>query len=65
MSDQVDRQAELSDRQRAIVRSQCDGMLEEAYRTILEAFSTAPTNMDVIEQSEAMVAEVQGDDDEL
>nr|DAI87191.1 MAG TPA: Protein of unknown function (DUF1441) [Caudoviricetes sp.] len=65
MSDQVDRQAELSDRQRAIVRSQCDGMLEEAYRTILESFATAPTNMDVIEQSEQMVAQVQEDDDEL
>src|SRR5690606_38995371 len=51
MSDQVDRQAELSDRQRQIVKSQADGMLEEAYRTILEAFSTQPTNMDVIEES--------------
>jgi hypothetical protein len=65
MSDQVDRQAELSDRQRQIVRSQCDGMLEEAYRTILEAFSSAPTNMGVIEKSEAMVAKVQEDEDEL
>jgi len=65
MSDQVDRQAELSDRQRQIVKSQADGMLEEAYRTILEAFSTHPTNMDVIEESEMMIAEVKGDDDEL
>ena len=65
MSDQVDRQAELSDRQRQIVRSQCDGMLEEAYRTILEAFSSAPTNMGVIEKSEQMVAQVQEDEDEL
>lgn len=65
MSDQVDRQAELSDRQRQIVKSQADGMLEEAYRTILEAFSTQPTNMDVIEESEMMIAEVKEDDDEL
>ena len=65
MSDQVDRQAELSDRQRQIVKAQCDAMLDEAYRGILEAFSTAPTNTDVIEQSEKMVEEVKEDDDEL
>lgn len=65
MVDQVDRQSELSDRQRQIVKSQCDGTLEEAYRTIIESFATQPTNMDVIEQSELMVAEVKGDDDEL
>lgn len=65
MSDQVDRQAELSDRQRQIVKSQCDGMLEEAYRSILEAFATQPSNMSVIEESEEMIADVKGDDDEL
>lgn len=65
MVDQVDRQAELSDRQRQIVKSQCDGMLEEAYRTILESFATQPTNVEVIEQSELMVAAVQEDDDEI
>lgn len=65
MSDQVDRQAELSDRQREIVKSQCDGMLEEAYRSILEAFATQPSNMSVVEESEQMIADVKGDDDEL
>lgn len=64
-ADQVHRQSELTDRQRQLVRSQLDSMLEEAYRTIREAFSTAPTNQDVIEVSEKMVADVQGDDDEL
>lgn len=65
MVDQVDRQAELTDRQRKIIRSQCDGMLEEAYRTIVESFATQPTNMEVIEQSELMVAAIQEDDDEI
>lgn len=65
MVDQVDRQAELTDRQRQIVKSQCDGMLEEAYRTIRESFATQPTNVEVIEQSELMVAAVQEDDDEI
>jgi len=65
MVDQVDRQAELTDRQRQIVKSQCDGMLEEAYRTIVESFATQPTNVEVIEQSELMVAAVREDDDEI
>lgn len=65
MVDQVDRQAELTDRQRQIVKGQCDGTLEEAYRTILESFATQPTNVEVIEQSELMVAAVQEDDDEI
>lgn len=69
MSDQVDRQAELSDRQRQIVKAQCDAMLEEAYRNIVEAFTQAPTNQDVIELAETTVAQIQADkqeeDDEL
>jgi hypothetical protein len=66
MADAVDRQAELSDRQRAIVKAQGDGMLEELYRNVLDAFSKAPTNRGVLENAERAVNEAQkGDDDEL
>lgn len=37
-ADAVDRQAELSDRQRQLVRQLGDGMLEELYRTVIETF---------------------------
>lgn len=64
MSDAVDRQAELSDRQRQIVKAQGDGMLEELYRNVLDAFTKAPTNPAVIEQSERVVEEARKDDDD-
>lgn len=64
MADAVDRQAELSDRQRQIVKAQGDGMLEELYRTVLDTFSKAPTNSAVIAQSEKVVEEAQKDDDD-
>lgn len=38
-ADAVDRQAELSDRQRHLVKALGDGMLEELYRTVIEAFA--------------------------
>lgn len=73
MADSVDRQAELSDRQRHLVKSLGDGMLEELYRTVIEAFRTAPTNPTVIELAEASVERAREqsavalleDDDEL
>lgn len=64
MSDAVDRQAELSDRQRQIVKAQGDGMLEELYRNVLDAFTKAPTNPAVIEHSERVVEEARKDDDD-
>lgn len=69
MTDAVDRQAELSDRQRGLIKTMTDGFLEEAHRTILEKFSKAPSNPEVIEKSQLMIAEVEAykpeDDDEL
>lgn len=38
-ADAVDRQAELTDRQRKLVKTLGDGMLEELYRTVKEMFS--------------------------
>jgi hypothetical protein len=57
MADSVDRQAELSDRQRFLVKSLGDGMLEELYRTVTEEFAKAPTNSSVIEAAENAVIE--------
>jgi hypothetical protein len=71
MADAVDRQAELTDRQRHLVKSLGDGMLEELYRAVKEEFSKAPTNPQVIEDAENAVFEARGgapkheDDDEL
>lgn len=56
MADAVDRQAELSDRQRHLVKALGDGMLEELYRTVTEEFAKAPTNTDVIEAAENAIA---------
>jgi len=64
MADAVDRQAELSDRQRSIVKAQGDGMLEELYRNVLDAFGKAPTNPAVIENAEKAVEAAQKDDDD-
>jgi hypothetical protein len=61
-NDAVDRQAELSDRQRKIIKALGDGMLEELYRTVVEEFKASPTNPAVIEQAETMVTEVEEDD---
>jgi hypothetical protein len=63
MADAVDRQAELTDRQRKLVKALGDGMLEELYRTVLDEFKKEPTNADVIESSENAVAEVQEEED--
>lgn len=71
MADQVDRQAELSDRQRLLVKTLGDGMLEELYRTVKEEFAKTPTNPSVIEAADTAVAQVidndksEEDDDEL
>lgn len=65
LTDSVDRQAELSDRQRHIIRGLGDSMLEELYRTVLEAFAEKPSSETVKIEAAAVVAEVQGDDDEL
>lgn len=71
MADSVDRQAELTDRQRHLVKSLGDGMLEELYRAVKEEFSKAPTNPEVIEDAENAIFEARGgdpkheDDDEL
>lgn len=72
MADSVDRQAELTDRQRHLVKALGDGMLEELYRTVTEEFSKAPTNTGVIEAAEKAVeaarakpVATQEDDDEL
>lgn len=69
MSDQVHRQAELTDKQRGLVRMMLDGMLEEMYHAIREALSTAPTNPEVIELGEKTIAEIEEgkpeEDDEL
>jgi hypothetical protein len=62
-ADAVDRQAELTDRQRGIVKSLGDGMLETLYATVLEEFSKGPTNRAVIEQAENAVAAVQEEED--
>lgn len=64
MSDSVDRQAELTTRQRQIVKSLGDGMLEELYRSVLEAFKKEPTNPFVIENSEKVVAEAREDEED-
>lgn len=72
MADAVDRQAELTDRQRHLVKSLGDGMLEELYRAVKEEFSKAPTNPQVIEDANDAVFAARGgdapkheDDDEL
>lgn len=62
-ADAVDRQAELTDRQRGIVKSLGDGMLETLYATVIEEFSKGPTNRAVMDQAEAVVAEVQEEED--
>jgi hypothetical protein len=64
MSDAVDRQAELTDRQRSIVKALGDGMLEELYRNVLDEFGKQPTNPAVIEKAEAVVAKAQEEDDD-
>ena len=66
MADAVDRQAELSDRQRNIVKALGDGMLEELYRNVIDEFGKQPTNPTVIEKAEVVVASMQDEaDDEL
>lgn len=66
MGDAVDRQAELTPRQRQIIKSQCDGMLEELYRTVMETFKKQPTNEAVIERANQTVVEVkEEEEDEL
>jgi hypothetical protein len=67
MADAVDRQAELTPRQRAIVKAQGDGMLEELYRNVIEEFSKEPTNPSVVDQANAAVdaAREEEDDDAL
>lgn len=62
MADSVDRQAELTDRQRQLVKSQGDGMLEELYRKVVEEFSKSPTNNSVVEQAEDAVFETKAHD---
>lgn len=71
MSDQVHRQAELSERQRVLIRQQGDGLLEALHASVLEKFSEKPTNPLVIEMAEdaasVLIAPVEAaeDDDEL
>lgn len=64
MADSVDRQAELTDRQRFLVKSLGDGMLEELYRTVQEEFSKAPTNRTVIDAADDAVEAVRNEDDD-
>ena len=64
MADAVDRQAELSDRQRNIVKALGDGMLEELYRNVIDEFGKQPTNPTVIEKAEAVVASMQNEEDD-
>lgn len=69
MGDQVNRQSELSDRQRLIIRQQGDGLLEALHSAVIEQFSEKPTNPEVIEMATAaadeLIAPVQEDNDEL
>jgi hypothetical protein len=62
-ADAVDRQAELTDRQRGIVKAQGDGMLETLYATVIEEFSKAPTNRAVIDSAESVVEAVKEEED--
>lgn len=69
--DAVDRQSELNEIQRRIVKQLGDGLLNEAYRTVLKEFEEKPTNDEVKEAAAEMVYEVkhaavvEEDDDEL
>lgn len=66
MADSVDRQAELTDRQRALVKGLGDNMLEELYRAVVDAFDQKPTNPGVQEAAGAMlIAAKMETDDEL
>jgi len=63
MGDAVDRQAELTDRQRHIIKEQGDGMLEELYRTVLDKFKDAPVEPPELPVDDVPV--VTEDEDEL
>jgi hypothetical protein len=63
-SDAIERNVELSDRQREIVKSQMDGMLLELHRKIIETFKKE--NRDVESTLDAAsAAAVEHDDDDL
>lgn len=63
--DTVDRQHELSEGQRRLLKQLGDGLLNEAYRSTLKEFAEKPTNSEVKEAAAQMVEEVKEDDDEL
>jgi hypothetical protein len=72
--DAVDRQSELNEAQRRILKNLGDGLLNEAYRNVVKEFSEKPTNPEQQEAVAEMIYEVkQGpapvveeeDDDEL
>lgn len=64
MTDSVDRQAELSDRQRKLIKGLGDSMLEELYRTVLEAFAEKPASAAVRDEAAEIVQSLQKDDDD-
>jgi hypothetical protein len=63
-ADAVDRQAELSDRQRGIVKALGDGLLETLYATVIEKFAEKPTNLAVQERAEQVVTELKDEEDD-
>jgi hypothetical protein len=70
--DAVDRQSELNETQRRILKNLGDGLLNESYRTVLKEFEEKPTNDEVKDAAAEMVYEVkhapvqvEEDDDEL
>jgi hypothetical protein len=56
MSDGVERQVELSDRQRALIKGMCDGLLSDLRHAVIENFSVGavPETADVGEDEDSL-----------
>jgi len=63
MTDSVDRQSELSDVQRRLIRGLGDSMLEELYRSVVEAFSEKPVSETIRVEVDETVAELRKEED--